>query len=93
MLGIRQGTVASFAVDATRIDTSARAGLGSFGAHFSLSNTAIGCAAIPLVGELLGDAQFTIDDGGGNLCSCPGAAVLCKIVSAGLVPPTALDDT
>ena len=75
------------------LDDSTRAGLGSFGAHFTLSNTAIGCAAIPLVGEVLFDVPFTIDDRGGNLCGCPGAAVLCKVVSAGLVPPDALDDT
>jgi hypothetical protein len=86
----QQWTPASVTVTATRVEESARAGMGSFGSSLSLADTSIACAAFYLEGEPAQGEPFVLEDVGGNACGCPAADGVCKLVSAGLEPPTAL---
>jgi Right handed beta helix region len=88
LLGVTQGSPTNVFVSATRIDDSARAGLSNFGGHVSLGSSAIRCADFNLAGEPFGGADFTFEDAGHNACGCPDADGICKVLSAGLEPPT-----
>jgi hypothetical protein len=84
---------ASVTLTGLRIDRSARAALGAFGAYVGLSGSALSCQAFDLDSEdYLGSAP-ELDDLGGNRCGCPDASLPCKAVSAGLQPPEAIEQT
>jgi hypothetical protein len=70
-----------------RIDESARAGFANFSATTSLGGTRIGCASFALAGERHQGQDYSFEDRGDNLCGCPTASDVCKVVSAGLQPP------
>jgi hypothetical protein len=82
---------ASITVTGASIQHSARAGLSSFGALVSLSDSHIQCAAFALAGETHEGIASEIVDGGGNSCGCPNADAACKAVSVGLAPPERID--
>lgn len=71
----------------TLVDTTARAGLSSFGAILTLDGSAVRCAAIPLTGQGIGAFDYAFEDRGGNVCGCPVADGSCKLVDAALVAP------
>jgi hypothetical protein len=72
----------------SRIETSARAGIVSFGAFVSLGSTAIECNTIALDGEHLTVSQFSFENRGNNGCGCSGASEECQVVSTMLDAPT-----
>jgi hypothetical protein len=84
---------ASMVVTASRIEESTRAGLSSFGAFVSLEKSAVTCSAFQLGGESSLGVPFQFDDIGGNACGCPVASDACKVISAGLEPPSSLATT
>jgi hypothetical protein len=75
---------------ASRIETSARAGISVFGATATIGTTILDCNAIDLDGEELGGAAYTLQDVGGNTCGCKDALVTCSVVSSHLEPPKAV---
>jgi hypothetical protein len=81
---------ASAIVTGAHIETSARAGIVSFGAFVSLGGTALECNVIALDGEDVAAGQFAFEDRGNNGCGCPGATEACKAVSTMLDAPGAI---
>jgi hypothetical protein len=81
-------SAASATVVGSRLQDSARAGLGMFGAAVSLTNTELECNAIQLDGETFEALPFSLDNAGGNVCGCAGVDVGCKVLSSNLPPPT-----
>lgn len=84
----------SVTVTASLLQDNARAGMASFGASVSLSDTALECNVLQLNGErdygLLGEPlsiPFMFDDLGGNRCGCGDLEEPCTVLSSGLVPP------
>ncbi|MBW2454573.1 MAG: hypothetical protein JRI68_08685 [Deltaproteobacteria bacterium] len=77
-------------VTGSRIESSARAGIASFGATLALGTTAIDCAAIELNGDDFGGFTFLFDDLGENFCGCGDTTDACKVLSTSLVPPEPL---
>jgi hypothetical protein len=88
---VSEGIPASAAITATRVDDVSRAGLGSFGATLSIASARVRCAGIEIVGEDHASMSTAFEDRGDNLCGCPFAETPCKLTSAGLAPPGALD--
>jgi hypothetical protein len=76
----------------TRVQDSARAGIATFGGMAALGSTRIECAAFSLTGQGYGGGDFAFEDRGDNLCGCPNADAMCKLVNAELAPPPAVDD-
>ena len=73
------------------VEMSQRAGIAAFGAAADVRDTWLSCNDIDLNGETIVGAPFTIDDGGGNICTCDGVAETCKVLSSNLTPPPALE--
>ena len=65
---------------------SARAGIASFGADIFVGESLLDCNAIQLDGESVEGADYSFEDGGGNVCRC-GSEEICKVLSSGLEPP------
>jgi hypothetical protein len=86
---LTNAAAASATIHGTSIEQSTRAGLTTFGASVSLSDSQIGCAAFALTGEPHFGSDFTLEDGGNNSCGCDGSYGACKLVSVGLAPPAA----
>jgi hypothetical protein len=76
----------------TLVEDSARAGIANFGALVELGATRVICATIDVTGETVANTEAVFDDGGDNLCGCPEADMTCKVVNAGLQPPTPVVD-
>jgi hypothetical protein len=85
------GFPASVDVLGSRIESSARAGLASFGARAALSGSVLVCNAFDLNAQDYLGTPFSFDDAGGNACGCPEPDGPCKIDSAELSPPQPLD--
>jgi hypothetical protein len=87
LVALHEGAETTVHVDASRIESSARAGLSSFGAAISLRAVAIDCSELDLDGEPHDGQDFHFDDRDGNTCGCPAANGPCVAASAGLAPP------
>jgi hypothetical protein len=86
--GIALLGTATASVAGSRIESSARTGVASFGGSVSLGASLLECNAIPLDEETLDGSSSTFTDTGGNQCGCAGALSVCQILSSGLAPPT-----
>jgi hypothetical protein len=71
----------------SRVQTSQRAGVSTFGAPAKLTSTAFECNVIDLDVEPYAGQPASFEDGGGNTCGCDGAAATCQSVSTQLEPP------
>jgi hypothetical protein len=78
-------------VERSLIHEIARAGIASFGSSGGITASTITCTAFPLNGEDYDGQEFALQDRGGNKCGCPAASQQCRILSAGLTPPDALE--
>jgi len=78
-------------VDNCRLEDSARVGLAIWGTRVALADTRVACQPIDLNGEAVEAEPFELINEGGNECGCPAVADLCQVLSAGLVPPTPID--
>ena len=65
------------------------AGISAFGHEIELGFASVSCATFDLAGEAVEGIPFSFDKLGDNVCGCPEAADLCKIVSPGIAPPEA----
>lgn len=70
-----------------RIEHSARAGVGSFGARVSVLGTTFECNLFALNGEAFEGVEASFVDAGGNLCGCGDTTGPCTVVSSNLEPP------
>lgn len=75
----------------TRVDSSARAGVASFGAYVVLDRLAVTCGALDINGEAANAADFIFDDRGTMACGCPSATERCRVESSALEPPSVID--
>lgn len=78
-------------VRGTRIETSARVGIGNFGASVLLANSVLECNLIHLNGEPIAPG-YAFEDAGGNACGCSSAEELCQVMSANLEVPQPVDE-
>ena len=85
-----QSGPASLTVTGSRFESSARAGLSSFGAQVSVQGSTFECNGLDLDGEAVGGASYAFTDGGGNACGCSGTTSVCQIRNSGLAPPTSV---
>ena len=81
------GNAASVTITGSRIERSARAGIGAFGAAVSLSDSALECNVIDLDREVTDTVDASFDDLGQVVCSCQGATHECQLSQAQLAPP------
>jgi hypothetical protein len=72
--------------------TTVDPGLVVFGSEGSAFATKFECNAVDLVFESNQGHPGTVVDAGGNQCLCGNEERLCKALSAGLEPPSALPD-
>ena len=73
-----------------RIEDASRAGVAAFSADVGIQDSTIACNPIALTTQdLLGKA--TMENLGGNDCSCGGDDTVCKVISSELSPPTPSD--
>lgn len=90
--------IASVAVTDSRLESTARAGISSFGGHVVIGSTEMECNPIDLDGETshLGTydggvaavpAEAKFEDRGGNRCGCSGETWDCAVRSMKLEPP------
>jgi len=79
---------ASATIVGTRIESSARAALSSFGASVTFGANVFDCNGFDLEGEEFEGAAFAFDHTGGNVCGCADASAECRVQSAGLEAPT-----
>ncbi|HZO13517.1 MAG TPA: right-handed parallel beta-helix repeat-containing protein [Polyangiaceae bacterium] len=87
IVAISHHAPASAAIDASRVEDSARAGIASFGASLSLAGTHVKCAAFELEGEPFEGHAFVFEDRGDNRCGCPTIDRACVAVGASLAIP------
>jgi hypothetical protein len=80
----------SVTIEYSRIQTSARVALSSFGAIVSVSNTRFECNPIDLDAETFDIFTGELLDQGGNSCGCEADDIICRILSTGLTPPDPL---
>jgi hypothetical protein len=80
----------SLTVSTSLIAGNARAGLSAFGAEATIENSHLECNPIALVSEALDGMRASIQDVGGNRCSCDDEERACKAESAALEPPLPL---
>jgi hypothetical protein len=73
------------------IEDNVRAGIANFGATLELGESVLRCHDFDLDGEVVAEKQFVFHNLGGNVCGCPEATDTCKLVSAALEPPEALE--
>jgi hypothetical protein len=74
-------------LDASRIETSARAGISCFGGSATIGSTVFECDPIQMDSEtFIVPASF--EDRGGNACGCHGTSTVCATQSASLSPPS-----
>jgi hypothetical protein len=76
----------------SRIEQSARAGVGNFGSDVAIDRTALSCNGFDIDGEAIADLQYAFDNLGGNGCGCPDATGECIARSSGLRAPEVLVD-
>lgn len=69
-----------------RLEGSARAGIGVFGAVAVVANSAFECNVFDLDGEDSSTTSFRLIDDGLNVCGCDGRTHPCRVVSEGLAP-------
>jgi hypothetical protein len=72
---------------ASLLETSARAGLSSFGCSAQVERTRFECNPISINGERIGTAEPTFADVGGNECGCAETSEACAVLRAGLEAP------
>jgi hypothetical protein len=82
-----EGSTASVTVTGSRVERSARAGIGAFGASVILSATALECNAIDLDREVTDAVDASFDNQGQVVCSCDGESRECQVSQAQLAPP------
>jgi hypothetical protein len=81
------GPNAVVVIDEVRSANNVRAGLSSFGAPVTVSNSDLRCNALDLAASTYEGAPASLADGGGNRCGCEQESV-CQLTSAELAPPT-----
>lgn len=86
-----QDPSAKLVLTSCRIEGSARAGVSAFGSAVELTDTVLECNPIALDAERSGGREASFVDGGGNVCGCAGEIDECRVLSASLAPPEALD--
>lgn len=73
-----------------RIEDVSRAGVAAFSADVGIQDSTIACNPIALTTQdILGKAS--VENLGGNDCSCDGDDTVCKVLAAELEPPTPSD--
>jgi hypothetical protein len=77
-------------LEAARVTDSGRVGLVSFGSLARVRDSLFQCNSIDLHGEAYGDADFVIDDLGGNRCGCASESAACRLVDADVEAPAPL---
>jgi hypothetical protein len=70
-----------------RVDDSARAALGVFGAVAEIVNLRMRCQAFDIAVDAYEGVLSTLTDGGDNTCGCGAEIRDCKALSSGLEPP------
>jgi hypothetical protein len=94
ILVVRQGDVARTAsIAGSVISTSMRAGLTTFGTDVTLRGTSLECNPISLTGSDGGGAPYSFVNAGGNRCGCQDNAEACRVLTAGVSAPAAIDPT
>jgi hypothetical protein len=88
VLGLTTPTTAQ--LDNVLIDASTRAGIANFGSTVFLQQTQIQCYTFAINGETALGVPFSFERGDDVRCGCPMADADCKVVSAGLSPPSPL---
>jgi hypothetical protein len=73
------------------IEGAARAGVANFGSEMSMGTTTLECNDIQLAGQDLLATPFTFTDAGDNHCGCGKQTDDCKVLSANLLPPAAVE--
>ena len=68
----------------TIVANAARAGIGAFGARFSVQGARVSCASFDLDLESFGAAAGEMDDRGDNYCGCGESLRRCTAQSANL---------
>jgi hypothetical protein len=83
-------TLASVDISSARVESSARCGVGSFGATVRIGGVAFECNAIHIDGELYEGAPFDFEEGDGELtCGCGSVQEdNCKVQSSSIEPPS-----
>lgn len=76
----------------TRVESTSRAGLVSFGGSATVTNSSFECNPIDLDAETYLDTPALFTDGGGNDCGCDDVPVDCAVRSANLAPPDVLPE-
>jgi hypothetical protein len=84
-------TPAFLAMDGSRVEGGARAGVSAFGAIVELAGSMLTCNLIDLAAEPWNGHEAGFIDAGGNTCGC-GDMTPCKAVSSGLTPPSPLGE-
>lgn len=72
------------------VEGSPRAGVASFAADVSISDSLLSCNAIDLDGEVIDDRAFSLENLGGNVCACDDDSWDCRVLSTNLAPPTGI---
>jgi hypothetical protein len=80
--------VARVAIAHSIMAENQRAGVGAFGAAFSLQDVLLDCNGIDLNGDAVEGVAFVFEDLGQNVCACGPDLRICKATSAGLAAPT-----
>jgi hypothetical protein len=83
---------ASVSLVDSRIESSARAGIASFGASVEVSSSRLECNAIDLDAEPLDGVPASFLDSGDVSCGCEGQERTCSVTSASLAPPEPLTE-
>ena len=77
----------TLAVERSRVEASARAGLATFGAPVSVGGTVFECNVIALAGQDVAASAFSLVDEGGNVCGCSGVSEACKVLVSEIAAP------
>jgi hypothetical protein len=81
---------ASAVVERSRIESSQRAGISSFGGSVELAGSNLECNAIDINGEAYGGARYAFELQGALACGCANEERVCRVSSSKLTPPSAL---
>jgi len=80
-------------VSGSVVSRSMRAGVTTFGSELTLLGTDLVCNPIAINGGDGSGESYTLINGGGNRCGCDDISEDCRVLSAGVSPPTPLDPT
>jgi hypothetical protein len=89
---ISEGEGATATIEHNTFTGSARAGVLLFGAEVAMTDTAIACNAMDLVGQEYLARNYRVDNRSGNRCGCDDLSLACKLVTADFKPPAAPTD-